>query len=68
MTYLLKSLLPIMLIGTLTLLVSCGTSAGGSKIDEPRRLEWGKRGTIPTVSENYDWVCGSTDRYRLEER
>ena len=54
-------------IGTLSCLISCQGMKEKLKISSPR-VEWGKHGSAPTIHENYDWICGASEFYRIENK
>jgi len=37
------------------------------KTDDPPKIEWGSKGTEPTMWQDYDWICAASAEYRPEK-
>ncbi len=51
-----------------SMLISCQNLKSKRKTVNPNQVEWGEAGQTPTIWEQYDWVCGDRNTYRLEKR
>jgi hypothetical protein len=55
-------LILVIVVGCLLCLQSC-TKQNSNLKTEYDKLEWGKRGDVPTIHEHYDWVCMDINTY-----
>jgi len=63
----LNDLLPLILVGSLLLfLISCQTSTPKPEIVV--KIEYGTKGTVPTIQENFNWICADSEEYLLIKR
>lgn len=45
-------------------LLGCGFFTQKPPI-KPNDIEYGPRGVVPTIHENYDWICADSNAYRM---